>query len=346
MTIPGLSEATIRAHASPDSYSRGASYYQRGAVGELALRGDTLQAEVEGSQYTPYRVRISFDAGGVTDADCTCPYDWGGWCKHIVAALLKCAAEPDAIERRPPLDELLNELDRSQLLALLVALADLDPDTADEIERRAGLMRLASAAPATAETVQPRPAGAPTRRAPIDQAAIRQQIRLALRPARRGRYDYDYYDDEDPGGEIVEAVRPLLGQARGFIDGGDARSALAVLEALTDEYIDGCRALGNDFEESYGISIGESSAGEFFGELAEAWAEAVLGADLDDEERDEWGELLAGWRDDADDFGAGMAMDLAVTAADQGWDYPPLQRVFQGEITERGAWEGERPDYA
>src|SRR5205085_1404306 len=40
------------------------------------------------------------------------------------------------------------------------------------------------------------------------------------------------------------------------------------------------------------------------------------------------------------------AFDAPQTAALDGWDYPPLQRVLQGSITEQGAWEGEAPDYA
>jgi uncharacterized Zn finger protein len=55
---------------------------------------------------------------------------------------------------------------------------------------------------------------------------------------------------------------------------------------------------------------------------------------------------LVGWSEAADDLGAGEAFELTVTAADQGWDYPPLQRVLAGEIGERGAWEDEAPDYA
>src|SRR5206468_9009533 len=86
--------------------------------------------------------------------------------------------------------------------------------------------------------------------------------------------------------------------------------------------------------------------GEFFGDLAEVWAEAILSAELATDERDEWGEKIAGWNDDADEAGAGTSFDLALAAADQGWDYPPLQRVLVGEITDKGAWEDESPHYA
>src|SRR6185295_7140140 len=130
MSIPKLSEATIRAQSSPDSFSRGRNYYDSGAVSDLALRGARLQAEVEGSQYTPYRVSIAFDQDGITSASCTCPYDWGGWCKHIVAVLLTCLYEGDEIETRPSLDTLLADLDRVQLQALLVGMAERNPELA------------------------------------------------------------------------------------------------------------------------------------------------------------------------------------------------------------------------
>jgi uncharacterized Zn finger protein len=168
-----------------------------------------------------------------------------------------------------------------------------------------------------------------------------------MRPPRRGRYDdYNYYDDEDPGGEIVQAVRPLLDQARGFVVGGEPRSALDILSALTEEYLAGYQDLAGEWEEIYGYGVAEGSAGEFFGELAEVWAEAILSAELSADERDEWGERLADWNDEAEDAGAGTPFDIAMTAAEQAWDYPPLQRVLAGQITDDGAWDEEPPDYA
>lgn len=45
-----------------------------------------------------------------------------------------------------------------------------------------------------------------------------------------------------------------------------------------------------------------------------------------------------------DEWDANFCMSLE--ALRQGWDYPPLQLVLQGNISKRGAWEGEAPDYA
>jgi uncharacterized Zn finger protein len=134
MTIPSLTEAIIRQGASAESFRRGREYYENGAVASLVRRGNAIQAEVEGSQYEPYEINIAFDAAGITTAHCTCPYDWGGWCKHIVATLLACLEAPGEIEERPSLTDLLAGLNADQLRALVVALAEDSPALVDAVE--------------------------------------------------------------------------------------------------------------------------------------------------------------------------------------------------------------------
>src|SRR6266700_6725305 len=72
--------------------------------------------------------------------------------------------------------------------------------------------------------------------------------------------------------------------------------------------------------------------------LGAAWTEAILRADLTREEREQWADQLAAWHEELDDYGVDEAFDAPQTAALDGWDYPPLQRVLQGRITEQGAW--------
>jgi uncharacterized Zn finger protein len=88
MPLPQITETIIRQHASAESFQRGRDYFQQGAVLSLVQRGTTLQAEVEGSEALPYIVRCTFATDGTITATCTCAYDWGGWCKHIVATCL------------------------------------------------------------------------------------------------------------------------------------------------------------------------------------------------------------------------------------------------------------------
>jgi hypothetical protein len=101
MPAPQLTEAAIRQYASAESFERGSAYYEQGQVTSPVLRGTTLYAEVEGSEAFPYLVRCTCATGGSIEASCTCPYDWGGWCKHIVAVCLCLIHEPETIEERP-----------------------------------------------------------------------------------------------------------------------------------------------------------------------------------------------------------------------------------------------------
>jgi uncharacterized Zn finger protein len=329
MAIPSLSETAIRRQATAESFSRGENYYQGGAVVSLVQRGNVLQAEVEGSQYEPYRVQVTFDEGGITGAACDCPYDWGGWCKHIVATLLACLHEPDLVEERPTLDELLAGLDREQLRDLLLHLAARDPHAADEIESQIGLSH---APPDEGEAGTPFP-DAPQRRTPVDPRPIRRQVSAILHSLDRMRPSEAYWHV----GSVVNEVRQLLDQVQGFIEAGDGRNALLLLEAITDEYVEGWTCL--DDSDGY--------AGGFFGDLGAAWTEAALAADdLTPEERQRWAQTLTRWQAEIGDYGIDDAFDAAQAAILQGWDYQPLQRALQGEITRLGAWEDEAPWYA
>jgi uncharacterized Zn finger protein len=86
-----VTNEAIRVLATAESFARGQRYFEDGAVSDLVQRGDRLKAEVEGSEFDPYQVSIRLHDGGVADTRCTCPYDGGGYCNHIVAVLLKFA---------------------------------------------------------------------------------------------------------------------------------------------------------------------------------------------------------------------------------------------------------------
>src|SRR5262249_46063272 len=89
-------------------------------------------AEVEGSEFEPYQVSIRVHDGGVADAHCTCPYDWGGYCKHIVVVLLKFADANTKVVERKPLAQLLAGLDQARFIELLPKRAERDPELRPE----------------------------------------------------------------------------------------------------------------------------------------------------------------------------------------------------------------------
>ena len=130
-------------------------------------------------------------------------------------------------------------------------------------------------------------------------------------------------------GAVVNEIGQLVEQAWALIQADDGRQALTVLEAITEEYMSEWENLDD--------SDGEASG--FFSDLGTAWTEAILSADLTREEREEWADQFAAWQEELNDYGVDEAFDAAETAALDGWDYPPLQRVLQGIITEQRANE-------
>ena len=156
--LPKVTEASICQHASAASYHRGREYYEQGAVLSIVRRDQQLQAEVEGSQYEPYRVQITYDAGGITWALCSCPYGWGGWCKHIVATLLAALHSPATVEegrrrpaptpsrQRPSVQTLLAGLEREQLQPAAAPRRAAASALADVVEAQVHRVRIEPAA--------------------------------------------------------------------------------------------------------------------------------------------------------------------------------------------------------
>ena len=320
-----LTETDIRQVASSSSFERGYSYYHNGYVSSVVQRGEQLTAEVEGSQYRPYQVQVTLKDGGVASAGCSCPYDWGDYCKHIVAVLLYYVHETADIETKPEVTDLLANLTEAQLRQLLINLTQAQPELLETIEREIGWMQ---------QTPLKSTKTAGTKPVAVDIPAIRRELRKDLRSSGpSSRYDDyyygDYYDEYfNPG----EHLQPHMAKVAELLQAGDVASAEAVITAVIEEWIEGI----GDFEDSYdfGDSLNEAEH-----ELDQTLTEVILSLDLTDEEREEWIEQIEEWSDVVD-------LEIAETAVPQGWDYPPLVAVLQGTITDKGAWEDEAPWFA
>ena len=310
MKLSDLNEAIILQGAgSPEVFKRGVDYQRRGAVEDPTLRGDILTAEVQGSDYEPYQVTIRLGKTRIESAGCSCPYgeEWDGWCKHIVAALLVAAHLPERVEKATPLSDLLDPMDRAALKALLLRLVDRNPRLASTITEEASV---------GVETEQP-DAGPRKERIlfpVVDTEAIRQQIKSAIRYQERSGWEMD--------SGISDILDEPIAAAEARLNKGDARGALATLEAVMDAYI----ADWTDFDDS----DGEGS--DPFYTIGRIAAEALFcGDDFSPNERQGWVRKLTKWQNAVDDYGADKAFSAAITAGERGWDDPALQRVLRGE---------------
>lgn len=79
-TLETLTHDDLKGILNSKSLSRARGYL--GRVRNAARQGNTLTAEVLGSRL--YQVGIDVEPSGIS-AQCSCPYNWGGYCKHIGA---------------------------------------------------------------------------------------------------------------------------------------------------------------------------------------------------------------------------------------------------------------------
>ena len=128
-----ISEDTILEKVTEKSFARGKEYYDWGMVESVVRRGNRLFAEVLGSEEDLYHVGVLFQQDDFT-ASCTCPYDWGGYCKHIVAVFLTWIHDRDSVPVRTPIEELLSELDADRLRTLIFEMVETDPGLAETID--------------------------------------------------------------------------------------------------------------------------------------------------------------------------------------------------------------------
>ena len=137
--LPRITTAAISATVTEQSFDRGVDYYHTGAVESATLRGNQLFAAVQGSEWDPHQVGVTFTGNDFT-ASCNCPYDWGGYCKRVVAVLLTVGDDdpPIPIAAGPPLADLLDGLDAAVLRDLVQRLVETCPTLMDTVDEFCG----------------------------------------------------------------------------------------------------------------------------------------------------------------------------------------------------------------
>ncbi len=315
--LPAITVKDISKLASVESYGRGEDYYHNGNVLDMQRRGNVVSAEVQGSQYEPYSVVVELGTQGIISTNCSCPYDGGGICKHIVAVLLTYFHEAEEIVVYPEPAEILRDLGREELYRLLMGLIEAHPKLIEWVESRVKTKaRKSQSKKQKKEKPQPQ------------EESIRHRIRDFFYSLR---HMHPYYAAARIPGPLAE----IENQARIFLEKDDGKRAVPLLVVLLEE-------LSKVFEI---VDDSDGSVGDYIISLGTPLAEAILSAEFEAEDREELVSRLNKLYKALNDYGVGEALEIAIQAANKGWQAQcevnkekDQLKAFDEEDTEEDDW--------
>jgi len=299
-----ITKAQVRKLASGKSFERGEEYFHESMVLDPLRQGAELRAECAGTESEPYQVFAVLDEKGVAETSCTCPYDWGGVCKHVVALLLTYVRRPKAFRVVPPLEAMLAERSKGELIKLIGEMVGREP----------GLMSVLEVSEAE------RKAG---RGASVDAAAYRHQARRALR--------------HDGPRAVEKELRGLRDAATRLAKSGDWENAGALYHALLDETVRNYEGELWGMDEDGDIAV-------IVDEFARGVGECLKKGNRDDATRKVWlSALLDAELADIEMGGIDLAPSareaILECASDEEW--AQLEERARAEAARRGGWARE-----
>lgn len=302
-----LTEELIQEQATDRSYERGREYFLSGAIYTPAWQttpgGIALTSRCSGSS-DHYSLRVELDENGILSTSCTCPYDGGGDCKHIVALLLKYLNQPEKFLEQKSVADLLSGLDKESLIALITRLVKRDPDLYDELELAIPTVK-AAAQSKTAVKV----AAVEKCKTNVSEPVYRKLVQKIFKQSRHS----DYYDDDESAPVYLGDLEETLETATQALAAGDAEGALIILRVLFEETVD-----EYDAEMDY-----DGDVAGFIQDLGMPLAEAILSVNLDDQERAELQDSLQATYDELDEYVESSELDVVFSALRYGWDASP-----------------------
>ena len=230
---------------------RGLQYFKKGYVGEPELISPgEFELLVEGTE--TYVVNLKIDNNEVTEFVCTCPYDFGPVCKHVVAALFylqkdelglevkenksaKSAAKPRTKSKgiAEQVNELLDTMPHEELKDFVREKCDSDRSFRQLFVGKHAYRII-----------------------PESKELYAKQVKAILQNAK-GRKGYiGYYEARDVGNEVYQMVQ----NAEQLMNSGSTESAMymamGILEEMTKalDYSDDSNAdIGTSIESSISI---------------------------------------------------------------------------------------------
>ena len=294
-----ISENTLKSLSTPTSFTRGYNLYQDDAIFETSRQGDLLRGKCRGNSAPFYDVSVRLDEGGIQEAFCSCPYTFGGLCKHIIALMLTFIHSPEEFEEQKSTKELLEPLEKDEIINLISKMVNRYPELYPWLQNETAVISKISQMDdslAQGKTV-------------VSKAVYQNQIRRILRSLDGYRMSEAYWMI----GDMVEQLSQIGDIAHQFLQAGDVQGALIIFSTLFTEVGKGY----SGFDDSDGY------LSSFIQDLALPLSEAILSADLTKAERIKLYKKLEPVIRDLKSYGFDD-LDVILMAINRGWSDEPL----------------------
>jgi hypothetical protein len=216
----------------PVIVKRGKEYFSSNAVrGLKQLKDSEWVASVEGTEV--YTVHVRLQGTAVQHLSCSCPYDMGPVCKHVIAVLfaLRSPVKPTSIHET--FEQTISRIPRDELNAVLTAYAGEEPGFVDFVSARRAI-----------------------RASSTDKEAYRQMIQNAVNAARSRDGSIGYWE----ASRAVKGAEMALDAAQGFLGKQQPDWALPIYQCVLEEMVP-LLQVADDSNGAIGDVIGQTFEG-------------------------------------------------------------------------------------
>jgi SWIM zinc finger len=224
---------------------RGLSYFKKGQVHEPeGIRTGEYEAIVEGTK--DYTVRITMNNGIITEHVCTCPYDMGPVCKHVVAVIFYLQQDELDLKQKPVKTKSVTPKKSKKRKTVAEQVDELlEKATHDELKqfmREQASLNVKFRNLLLLSFVQ--------HNADESKEFYEKQIKAILRSAKESDGSFDWYD----AGQVGNGVDHLLELAKKQIDNRNFKSAVFICTAIMEQMV-GALEYADDSSGDIGYAI-------------------------------------------------------------------------------------------
>lgn len=219
-----ITESMLRSASSSEIFARGYDLYQSSAIYDIFQQHNRITGKCKGGSAPYYELRLQLDEGGIREALCTCPFDGGGYCKHIIALGLAYIHDPSDFVEQKDVKTLLSQLNKEDLVNLVHKLVESHPDLYPWVETSVSI------SPCISTRRQP----GKQQNTSVSKTEYTKRVRSILRSLSGYRASETYWMMSG----LVSQLNQIRDAAYQFRQAGDAQGALIILTALLTEISD------------------------------------------------------------------------------------------------------------